>query len=178
MPFSILVADESKFKRLFTTLKQRLEIDRLKDARGYSEVGKDNSSNIKVTSNKSQKVENRVKVTGLVRKDNGLTLVWIKHNGQLKLTATRNSKSQPVIITGEPVVIINVDKNTQNLSIKPGQTWLRDKNKVYDDWQLTSMQTTEALKPKSKNEPETEANTETKAKPEAKPESKPKSHSH
>lgn len=140
------ILNHGALERLFTTAKQRIIIDNLKTMENLPDkdkgVSSDPSSIVK-----TQEQGNRIQVHGLVKKNNGLTLTWIKQNGQLKHT-TSHSDTVTSYIKGDPIVNIIINGKTQHIEVKPGQTYFRNNHKVYDDWQLTSLKAAENTTPK------------------------------
>ena len=126
---------QPSLERLFTTQQQRLEIDRLKQQSGKSDNTGDFTGIVSQKAIHTQKEGNTVSVHGLVRKSDGKTWVWIQQNGKLKRS---NGHDYQGLLSGsqESSVLIKVNSSKKDIKIKPGQTYIRSRDKVLDNWQL------------------------------------------
>ena len=131
----------SDLGRLFTTAMQRAKIEQLKllshkQIKAYS--SRDVARPRAISHKQSIK---RISVHGIVKKNNGLVLTWIRQNGVLKHTRSHQNKDINPLLKDIFSIRFKLDNKPSLIEIKPGQTYLKAGNKVLDDWQINKNET-------------------------------------
>ena len=120
-------ASINELKTFFTTSSERSKLDEMRRAGKLSKKQADTGISIPVEPKK-------VKVRGLVIRENGEPVVWVNEGSTLKSHKIDNDiKVNTRRI--KPAARISVKVNNRQLMMKPGQEWTESSNRIEDSYQ-------------------------------------------
>ena len=120
-------ASIGKLKTFFTTPSERSKLDEMRHIGKFGKKQADSGISIPIEPKK-------VKVRGVMIRENGEPVVWVNEGSTLKSRKIDNDirvNTQRI----KPAARIPVKVNNRHLIMKPGQEWTESSNRIEDSYQ-------------------------------------------